>query len=204
MNQSVDEPHHNDTDTNTTRRGFLKWTVGGISAATTAILAWPLVGNLIGPIYRKAGLHFSKVKRVDKIPATGPVSLPFPFVKQYSFLREQGKHDVWVIKKPSGEIVIFSWQPVHGDGSTGWIKKPSGEFVVFSPICPHLGCYYDWHPELNKFICPCHWSIFAKDGKVLGGPAPRPLDTLHHKVIDKHLMVEWERFKVGIPQKIRI
>lgn len=172
------EPEMDVADTG--RRSFMKWAIGGISVAATAMMAWPMVGNLIGPMYRKAALHFSKVKKVDQIPTTGPVKLAFPFVKQEAFLREQQEHEVWVVKKSSGDI------------------------EVYSPICPHLGCRYDWHPDLEKFICPCHGSVFAEDGKVLGGPAPRPLDTLPHKVVDGNLMVEWERFKVGVPQKVRI
>lgn len=178
------EPGHSqqqsmDSDGNS-RRSFMKWAIGGISVAATAIMAWPMVGNVVGPIYHTTKLHFSKVKKVDDIPTTGPRKIAFPFIKEDAFLREQEEHEVWVIKKPSGEI------------------------TVFSPICPHMGCRYRWHADLQEFICPCHGSVFAENGKVLGGPAPRPLDTLPHKVQDKILMVEWERFEVGIPQKIRI
>ncbi len=42
----------------------------------------------------------------------------------------------------------------------------------------------------------------AKDGKVLGGPSPRPLDTLPHKIQNGVLFVKWERFKIGVRQEI--
>jgi Rieske Fe-S protein len=67
-----------------------------------------------------------------------------------------------------------------------------------------LGCRTNWHPELQKFICPCHNSIFSITGKVLGGPSPRPLDTLSHKVEEGTLYVQWEQFETGIPEKVRI
>jgi Rieske Fe-S protein len=44
--------------------------------------------------------------------------------------------------------------------------------------------------------------MFAPDGKVLYGPAPRPLDTLPYKVESGVLFVRYERFQVGTPEKI--
>lgn len=162
------------------RRGFLKWLIGIVTLVMTAMTAWPLVGNLIGPIYRKGRLRFFKIKPVADIPTSGPVKLSFPYIKEDAYLREEEQHEIWVVKKPSGEL------------------------VVFSPICPHLGCRYNWHAGLQEFICPCHGSVFSESGKVLGGPAPRPLDTLPHKIVKGDLYVEWERFEVGVPVKIRI
>ena len=51
-------------------------------------------------------------------------------------------------------------------------------FVIFSPICPHLGCYYNWSDAQNKFMCPCHGSQYTFDGTHIAGPAPRGLDPL--------------------------
>lgn len=45
--------------------------------------------------------------------------------------------------------------------------------AAISLVCTHLGCIVT--PKKDGFICPCHGSKFAKDGKVLKGPAPRPL-----------------------------
>jgi menaquinol-cytochrome c reductase iron-sulfur subunit len=81
------------------------------------------------------------------------------------------------------------------------VKNSSSDVTVFSPICPHLGCRYKWHADSQHFICPCHGSVFSIDGKVLGGPAPRPLDTLPTKIENGELFVEWELFKEGISQK---
>jgi len=59
-------------------------------------------------------------------------------------------------------------------------RTPYG-FQAVSAICTHLGCSYKpfGPPEPEYPIvharCPCHGSVFARDGRVLGGPAPRPL-----------------------------
>jgi cytochrome b6-f complex iron-sulfur subunit len=49
-------------------------------------------------------------------------------------------------------------------------------FAVASAVCTHLGCTVQWFNNDDKFHCPCHGSVFAANGKVLHGPAPRPLE----------------------------
>lgn len=61
------------------------------------------------------------------------------------------------------------------------LREPEG-FRALSAICTHLRCTTgpfvppeaQWKEPHSR--CPCHGSIFAKDGRVLQGPAPRPLD----------------------------
>lgn len=43
--------------------------------------------------------------------------------------------------------------------------------------CTHLGCAVPYDDVAGQFHCPCHGSLFNDVGEVLGGPAPRPLDT---------------------------
>ncbi|MFQ5688496.1 MAG: ubiquinol-cytochrome c reductase iron-sulfur subunit [Candidatus Scalindua sp.] len=46
-----------------------------------------------------------------------------------------------------------------------------------SSKCTHLGCGVNWIQGKKSFECPCHGSIFDKDGRVKKGPAPRPLES---------------------------
>jgi len=162
-----------------TRRSLLKFFIGAFSGLVAVALGMPLIGTVIGPSFRLKKPQWVKVGDITSLAVNQPATLKFPSKTEDAYLRETTIHDVWVVKHSSSEV------------------------TVFSPICPHLGCHYDWHADGNEFICPCHGSVYSMTGKVLGGPAPRPLDTLPWKLEGNVLSVEWETFKVGIPQKVR-
>lgn len=49
-------------------------------------------------------------------------------------------------------------------------------FAVASAVCTHLGCTVAYFSSDDRFHCPCHGSVFSAAGKVVHGPAPRPLN----------------------------
>ena len=49
-------------------------------------------------------------------------------------------------------------------------------FYAITSTCTHLGCTVARTNE--GFACPCHGSRFDSQGRVVGGPAPRPLPWL--------------------------
>ncbi len=55
------------------------------------------------------------------------------------------------------------------------LRTPSG-FTALSLVCTHLGCTVESKPE--GFTCPCHGSRFDSQGKVIRGPAQKPLNSL--------------------------
>ena len=54
-----------------------------------------------------------------------------------------------------------------------------GEIRAISIACTHLGCTLNVSDD--KFICPCHGSVFALTGEVLKGPATVNLRELAHE-----------------------
>ncbi|MGA2302395.1 MAG: ubiquinol-cytochrome c reductase iron-sulfur subunit [Candidatus Acidiferrum sp.] len=56
-----------------------------------------------------------------------------------------------------------------------YIVRTAAGFYAVSAVCTHLGCITQWKPEADMIACPCHGSKFQPDGKVIAGPAPRPL-----------------------------
>ena len=64
--------------------------------------------------------------------------------------------------------------------------------AALSLVCTHLGCIVAESPE--GFKCPCHGSRFSREGKVVGGPAPRPLRWLEvSQAADGSLVVDKDR-----------
>ncbi len=64
------------------------------------------------------------------------------------------------------------------------------EVVCFKSACTHLGCVVKWDQAGERFRCACHGGAFDKDGRVLDGPPPRPLDRYVTKITGDFLMVE--------------
>ncbi len=57
-------------------------------------------------------------------------------------------------------------------------RMNDGGFIALSLKCTHLGCSVGWNESEEKFICPCHSSVFEMNGNVVSPPAPRALDLL--------------------------
>ncbi len=54
------------------------------------------------------------------------------------------------------------------------VIRKGDEYYAMSLICTHLGCTVNVTPD--NLVCPCHGSIFDREGRVLKGPSNRPLD----------------------------
>jgi len=161
------------------RRGFLKIAALVLYAAVGVLLALPFIKTLLTP-HKKRRSRFVKAGKLAQFPIGQPVEINFSTPEQDAFYREEVLHGVWVIR--------------HEDGSV----------TAFSPVCPHLGCYYKWSAGTGQFQCPCHSSTFSKDGAVLGGPAPRPLDSLPHQIVNGTLFIRWVDYTPGISEKIAV
>jgi glycine/D-amino acid oxidase-like deaminating enzyme/nitrite reductase/ring-hydroxylating ferredoxin subunit len=55
-------------------------------------------------------------------------------------------------------------------------RDEQGEVHAFNATCTHLGCVVQWNGTEQSWDCPCHGSRFGTDGRVLNGPAARPLE----------------------------
>ena len=77
--------------------------------------------------------------------------------------------------------------------------------IAYSAICTHTGCdVINWDAGQLRMACPCHESQFDiyDGGKVVGGPAPRPLAMLPLEIVDGLVMVAAAfRGRVGFTQQ---
>lgn len=58
----------------------------------------------------------------------------------------------------------------------GAYRDPGGQLHAVKPVCTHLGCTLRWNNADTTWDCNCHGSRFAPDGRVLDGPAVKPLE----------------------------
>jgi cytochrome b6-f complex iron-sulfur subunit/menaquinol-cytochrome c reductase iron-sulfur subunit len=101
------------------------------------------------------------------------------------------RHDAWTLEK--AVELGAAWLVRRGDTVRAW-----------SVTCPHLGCAIDRASTGAGFYCPCHDSSFDTEGARLSGPSPRALDTLATRVDDGVVLVKFERFRQGIPEKVAV
>ena len=71
-----------------------------------------------------------------------------------------------------------------------FIQRSEKGFLAFSAVCPHLRCVVNWNEMLKKFECPCHGAKFNRNGEVLEGPPPRPLDLYKLQIVEEKLVID--------------
>jgi len=81
-----------------------------------------------------------------------------------------------------------------------WLVRRGETVLAFSAVCPHLGCSVN--AVGREFACPCHTSAFDADGKKKSGPSPRDMDTLETKITGPLVLVNFRRFRIGVPEKV--
>ena len=97
------------------------------------------------------------------------------------------------IAKTKAAVIAVRMQP---DEITFSERSPENwsvaGIVVYSKICTHVGCPISlWEQQTHHLLCPCHQSTFdlADGGKVVFGPAARPLPQLPLTVDDEGYLV---------------
>jgi menaquinol-cytochrome c reductase iron-sulfur subunit len=134
-----------------TRRRFLVGAIYAIWGTIAAALSLSAAAYLLFPPKARKSDEWVEIGDITRLGENSPVEMTF----------RRNRTDGWRI---------------ISEKSTAWVVKSEGGVVAFGPQCTHLGCVYHWDDGKHEFICPCHNSLFAIDGKVISGPAPRPLD----------------------------
>jgi menaquinol-cytochrome c reductase iron-sulfur subunit len=146
-----------------TRRRFYSGFIYGAGALISAALAIPAALYLLVPPKAKKRSDWIEAGDVSKLDPNVPVEMIF----------QETRTDGWTTTVQA---------------RTAWVVSIPGKGVVaYGPQCTHLGCAYHWEETTEQFLCPCHTSTFSIEGKVLSGPAPRPLDRYESKVENNKL-----------------
>jgi menaquinol-cytochrome c reductase iron-sulfur subunit len=169
-------------DPKSDRRGVLKAiaVVGG--AVGCGALAIPSVRFLIAPASGGAGAgRWIKTIELDALAEGQP--------KRVSLVSD--RRDAWTLEK-------------NVELGGAWLVRRGDAVIAYSVTCPHLGCAIDRGAGGRGFYCPCHDSSFDAQGARLSGPSPRALDALETRVEDGFVMVHFQRFRQGIPEKVSV
>jgi menaquinol-cytochrome c reductase iron-sulfur subunit len=190
-----------------TRRTFMANATLTLSGIIGLGLAIPIVGALTPKVgagtMSRTALDDAGWKQLQESTDT-PVQINFVLSGKDAYLPEQQSPEaVWGIKVPDlGKFKKL--RPDIYDNLKGNVSYPAVNlgFAIFSPICPHLGCRFDYHPELNRFRCGCHGSTYDKAGAHLAGPATRGLDPLPLREQSGKAQITWIRYAPTIPDRI--
>ena len=70
-----------------------------------------------------------------------------------------------------------AFRTTHGDDPL-ILTNDGAAIRTFVAVCTHEGCPLGWNPRQRLIRCPCHGSAFDVRGRVVEGPATRPLAAL--------------------------
>lgn len=135
------------------RRTFLFQLAIGMNVAVGTVLAVPLLGYVLSPIFRKNGSYNAWVP-IGKLD-----TMPVGATRLLEFLNP--------VRTPT-------------DGETAkipvWARRTTPTtYEVFAINCAHLGCPVRWFEQSQLFLCPCHGGAYYSTGDVAAGPPPRGL-----------------------------
>jgi len=177
-------------------------------------LAFPILKYLMNPMYAPMDNRWLKIGNVTKVKVDD-VGTQFKYqrtVKEAYMPESAIEKNAWVVRAtPAVLEKVYQGKDKEfrdAGGKAIWTNKKDVPYLAFSGKCPHLGCAYKWrsHKLLGPvFLCPCHLSIYDASGKVLDGPAPRPLDLMPIQVSasgEVHI-IDME-FKAGTKSQTRI
>ena len=61
---------------------------------------------------------------------------------------------------------------------SGAFRDTQSQLHIVDTTCTHMGCELNWNSAEHSWDCPCHGSRFTFDGKVIEGPAQKPLNKI--------------------------
>ena len=153
-------------DEQVNRRDFMKAAIIAIGGVIGGAIGIPAIPYIIGPAQEQDTENWLSLGSVNK------VELDVPTLFKTTLQTQTG----WVSSEEEVSAYVLT--------------ENGQDFTVMSNICTHLGCRVRWIPDQEGFFCPCHNAVFAKDGSVLDGPPPRPLDQFEYKVEDGVIFVK--------------
>lgn len=145
-----------------------QWLGYVLTGLATALLAVPLLGYLLGPLFRRKPDQWIVLGPVGRFPANQTRLVKFDNPDRQPLDGETGRVAAYVRR-------------LEGTGE--------GDFQVFAVNCTHLGCPVQWFPQAGLFLCPCHGGVYYQNGDRASGPPPRGLYQYDHRIVQGNLQI---------------
>lgn len=143
--------------------GFITWAIGGLIGLAMGV---PAISYLVGPALKRldndAWIRLGSVSRVE---------LETPTLFKAKVIRQTG----WITDERELSVYVYT--------------ENGRDFTAMSNVCTHLSCRVRWIEDQSQFFCPCHNAVFDKEGNVVDGPPPRPLDRYEIKVEEDQIFI---------------
>jgi len=147
------------------RRRFLEELCIGLGALCATILALPVIGFLVAPLFRKTPFAWRGVGKLSQFAVGKTVNVAYL------------------------DASPLPWAGVTAK-SAAWLRRVNEtDFIAFAANCTHLGCPVRWLPEAELFMCPCHGGVYYNDGSVAAGPPPKPLTRYGVRVVNGEVQI---------------
>jgi menaquinol-cytochrome c reductase iron-sulfur subunit len=155
------------------RRQMLGRMSVALGVAGGAALGAPMVGFIVGPLFRKAPGMWRPVGKIEQFKIGETVNVVFE------------------------DESPLSWAGVTAK-TAAWLRRVNEhDFIAFTVNCAHLGCPVRWLPDAHLFMCPCHGGVYYEDGRVAAGPPPHALERYPVRVNDGQVEIQTEPIPIG-------
>jgi glycine/D-amino acid oxidase-like deaminating enzyme/nitrite reductase/ring-hydroxylating ferredoxin subunit len=147
-----------------TATGFGGW---GMTNGTVA-------GHLLADLVLRRESRFASLYDPARLgtgaKASGHVKDAVRTAKDLMGAFDAGPETKEAVRPGEGHVVTCGFEKVavYRDGG--------GHLHEVSAVCTHMQCVVRWNAAERTWDCPCHGSRFDPQGRVLHGPATRPLD----------------------------
>jgi len=148
------------------RRDFMKVTIGAIGGLIGLGFGIPAIAYVVTPALAKG-----QAQEWIQLGAISKIELGKPTLFKAKITRQTG----WIVNEE--ELAVYV------------LTEDGRDYVAMSNVCTHLGCRIRWIAGQDQYVCPCHNGVFDKQGNVLSGPPPRPLEWYETKVENEQLFI---------------
>jgi Rieske Fe-S protein len=147
------------------RRKWLRSIIGGIVGTISSIVGVIVGGTILSPAFARQTESWVPAGALRDLEDGVPTPVTLRITRQDGYAEAVDQQVVFLVKSDAGVRAMSS-------------------------TCTHLGCRVSYDASTKLLRCPCHGGVFTPEGKVVGGPPPRPLTELSTRIDASKVFVQ--------------